>query len=272
MLLPYGVASDGRLVRAAAVPAGLACGCACPACGTPLVARRGAVLAANFAHAASDRACAGTLETVLHRLAKQLIADRAPLTLPGVAAEHAGRRRLVRPPAAVRAETAALEPGLDGLRPDVVAVVAGRPLLVEVAAAHFCGPEKAALIRERRLAAGEIDLSWPARDAPPEALERALLRTAPRRIALLPQVRPEVPEDLILRTPRVSSSGASGTSQCGPPAPAAGIRDTPQAHVAGAAVVPRHGRAHHYRPDVCPKAASIRASASRIAAAKAGWP
>ena len=40
--LPYGVAPDGRrLVRASAVPAGLACGCACPACGAPLVARRG---------------------------------------------------------------------------------------------------------------------------------------------------------------------------------------------------------------------------------------
>ena len=180
-LLPYGVAPDGRLVRASAVPAGLACGCACPACGAPLVARRGAVLAAHFAHAASDRACAGALETVLHRLAKQLIADGAPLDLPEVAAEHAGRRRLVRPAATVRAESAALEPGLDGLRPDVVAVVAGRPLLVEVAVTHVCGPEKVALIRERRLAAVEIDLSGLARDAPPEALERAVLRSAPRR-------------------------------------------------------------------------------------------
>ena len=40
------------------------------------------VLAAHFAHAASDRACAGALETVLHRLAKQLIADGHPVTLP----------------------------------------------------------------------------------------------------------------------------------------------------------------------------------------------
>jgi hypothetical protein len=46
---------------------------------------------------------------------------------------------------------------------------------------HFCGPEKVALIRERRLAVVEIDLSRLARDAPPEALERALLRSAPQR-------------------------------------------------------------------------------------------
>jgi hypothetical protein len=83
--------------------------------------------------------------------------------------------------AALRAETAALEPGLDGLRPDVVAVVAGRPLLVEVAVTHPCGPGKLALIRERRLAAVEIDLSRIPRDASPEELERAVLRSAPRR-------------------------------------------------------------------------------------------
>jgi hypothetical protein len=145
-----------------------------------LVARRGGRRAAHFAHA-TGRACASAHETVLHRLAKQLIADGAPLALPEVVAEHAGARRVVRPAATVRADAATLEPGLDGLRPDVVAVVAGRPLLVEVAVTHFCGPEKAALIRERRLAAVEIDLSRLARDAPPEALERALLRAAPRR-------------------------------------------------------------------------------------------
>jgi hypothetical protein len=181
LLLPYGAAADGRLVRACAVPAGLACGCACPACGAPLIARRGQVLAAHFAHAAPDRACAGALETALHRLAKQLIADGAALTLPEVAAEHDGVRHVVRPATTVRPETATLEPGLDGLRPDVVAVVAGRPLLVEVAVTHACGPAKIALIRQRRLAAIEIDLSWLARSAPEEAVERAVLHSAPRR-------------------------------------------------------------------------------------------
>ena len=138
------------------------------------------MLAAHFAQA-SARARAGVLETTLHRLAKQPIADGARLLLPEVAAEHGGLRRLVRPTAAVRAETAALEPGLGGLRPDVVATVARRPLLVGVAVTHPCGPEKVALIRQRRLAAVEVDLSWLARDAPPEAIERALLRSAPRR-------------------------------------------------------------------------------------------
>jgi len=153
-LLPFGEASDGRLVRASAVPAGLACGCSCPGCGAPLLARRGGRRAAHFAHA-TRRACAAAYETVLHRLAKQLVAGGAALHLPAVMAEHDGRRRLVRPAATVRPEAATLEPGLDGLRPDILATVAGQALLVEVAVTHPCGPGKLALIRERRLAAVE---------------------------------------------------------------------------------------------------------------------
>ncbi len=76
VLLPYGEASDGRLVRASEVPAGLECGCSCPACGAPLVARRGEMRVAHFAHA-TDRTCASAQETMLHKLAKQMIADGA---------------------------------------------------------------------------------------------------------------------------------------------------------------------------------------------------
>jgi hypothetical protein len=135
---------------------------------------------AHFAHA-TDRTCAAAQETTLHKLAKQLIADGAPLMLPQVIAEYGGRHRLVRPAVTIRAEDAVVEPGLDGLRPDILVTVAGRPLLVEVAVTHFCGPEKLTLIQERRLAAVEIDLSRVVRDAPPEVLEHAILRSAPRR-------------------------------------------------------------------------------------------
>jgi len=116
-LLPFGEALDDRLLRASDVPAGLACRCSCTGCGAPLVARRGGQRAAHFAHA-TGRACAAAHETVLHRIAKQLIADGAPLALPEVAAEHGGRRRLVRPATTIRPDTVALERGFNGLRPE----------------------------------------------------------------------------------------------------------------------------------------------------------
>lgn len=180
VLLPYGLGPDGRLVRASAVPSGSRCGCVCPACGTPLVARHGGVRVPHFAHT-TDRACVAARETMLHKLAKQLVGDATTLGLPEVTAEYAGKRRLVRPAATIRPDAAALEPGLDGLRPDILVDVAGRPLLVEIAVTHFCTPEKMALIRERRLAAIEIDLSRVALDAPPDMLEHVILCAAPRR-------------------------------------------------------------------------------------------
>ena len=49
---------------------------------------------------------------MLHRLAKQLIADGNALALPEVAVEYGRRRHLVRPAVTVRPEGAALDPGL----------------------------------------------------------------------------------------------------------------------------------------------------------------
>lgn len=118
---------------------------------------------------------------MLHRLAKQLIAERAALTLPEVTVEYGGKHHRVRPAMTIHPEGAALEPGLDGLRPDILVTIAKRPLLVEIAVTHFCGPEKVALIQARRLAAVEINLSQIARDTPPDTLEHIILHTAPRR-------------------------------------------------------------------------------------------
>jgi hypothetical protein len=63
----------GRLVPVARVPAGLACGCVCPACGGAMVARKGRVKRHHFAHAIAT-ACHG--ETVLHEVGKRLLHDR----------------------------------------------------------------------------------------------------------------------------------------------------------------------------------------------------
>jgi hypothetical protein len=63
----------GRLVPITRVPAGLACGCVCPACGGALVARKGRVVRHHFAHAAATT-CHG--ETVLHEVGKRILQAR----------------------------------------------------------------------------------------------------------------------------------------------------------------------------------------------------
>lgn len=180
--LSYAQGGDGRLLHVSQVPSGLACGCACPGCGAPVVARKGDNRAAHFGHrsGAAGQTCAGAYETMLHRLAKQVIADQGALGLPSVVAAHGERRRLLRPAVVFRPDAVVVEAAMDGMRPDILARKGGHELLVEVAVTHFCGPAKVALIREGGLAAVEIDLSKLPHDPAPEDIEAAVLRTAPR--------------------------------------------------------------------------------------------
>ena len=67
-------ASDGRLVHVNDVQNGLDCGCLCPACKSPLIARQGKRLIWHFAHV-SEVDCDSAGETALHLAAKQTLKD-----------------------------------------------------------------------------------------------------------------------------------------------------------------------------------------------------
>lgn len=178
-LLPYGLSPDGRLMHVAEVSAGLACWCRCPRCGSPLVARKGAVVAPHFAHA-GGRACKAAWETTLHRLAKEVIREARELLLPEAVAELDGVRECVSAAQAFRYDAVATEVDLGGLRPDAVLHRAGRTLAVEFAVTHFCEPEKVAELRRRGLPCVEVDLSDVPRLATREAHARSILHDAPR--------------------------------------------------------------------------------------------
>ena len=173
--LAYGEHKDGRMVHVGAVPQGLACGCVCPACKSPLVARKGAVKVAHFAHHA-DRSCANALETMLHRLAKQVIADRLEVALPAVQAHG----HTLQEATLARFDRVVLEQWLDPVRPDIVAARNGRRLLIEIHVTNPCDPGKLAKLAEAGLSAIEIDLSRAARDLQGEALDAEVIRRAPR--------------------------------------------------------------------------------------------
>jgi len=83
-LIPLGV-RRGVMVHISEVDRGLDCDCTCPECSGQLIARKGEVREPHFAHhgATGSVACAGGIETALHRYAKQLIAAAGYLELPG---------------------------------------------------------------------------------------------------------------------------------------------------------------------------------------------
>lgn len=92
--LPFGL-KDGKLVNICQVDRGLACGCACPACNGPLIARKGDIRIHHFAHHGIPP-CSEALAISIRAAIKQLLDDRRPFFLP--ARRIAGQ--LFRPPIA----------------------------------------------------------------------------------------------------------------------------------------------------------------------------
>ncbi|EIE5869548.1 hypothetical protein O8Q24_000113 [Vibrio parahaemolyticus] len=70
----WGIGKDGKYKHIRSVDNGLKCDCVCPECKTPLVANQGNVKRWHFSHA-SNTECKG--ESLIHRLAKQVILDAA---------------------------------------------------------------------------------------------------------------------------------------------------------------------------------------------------
>lgn len=92
--LPFGL-KDGKLVNVGQVDRGLACGCTCPACSGPLIARKGDVRIHHFAHHGIPP-CSEALAISIRAAIAQLLSDRQPFALP--ARRIAGQ--LFRPPIA----------------------------------------------------------------------------------------------------------------------------------------------------------------------------
>src|SRR5258707_9534186 len=80
--LPFGL-KDGAIVHISEAKQGLACGCVCPSCKEPLVARKGSVTIHHFAHHKGTD-CAKGVETALHLASKRILVDRRVMTLPAV--------------------------------------------------------------------------------------------------------------------------------------------------------------------------------------------
>lgn len=88
-LIPFGWSTDqGKLVDVVEVPRGRACRCVCPACHTPLIARKGDVRQAHFAHAArnvyadTDDVCDFSLFVAARLMLKQIIGRHLAMDLP----------------------------------------------------------------------------------------------------------------------------------------------------------------------------------------------
>ncbi|WP_304526811.1 competence protein CoiA family protein [Halomonas sp. I5-271120] len=186
--VPYGL-RDNVLVHISEIQPGkrgLACQCICPACQHALIANLGTKKRHYFSHAAQSD-CAGAAETGLHLKAKELIAEKQQTVLPELTlrvgsdfseqALHEGRSEiatLVEKGQVARLDTVMVEEARGVIRPDLIGVLAGTELYIEIRVTHEVDEEKRAEIRRLGVSAIEIDLSGINRMASPQEIGKAL--------------------------------------------------------------------------------------------------
>ncbi len=179
--LVFGKREDGSLVHISKVESGLACACRCPACDAPLIARKGKIVTAHFAHASDGEGCGTGAETNAHIWAKEVLEREKFILLPDVVAAASGLVDTVHRARLFRFAKAKLEHHLGNIVPDVLLETeSGQQLLVEVRVTHACGEDKIAKIAAREIATVEVDLSALRTSNDREKVESALLRNADR--------------------------------------------------------------------------------------------
>ena len=177
MQIPFGFrVSDSRMVAPTEVPNGENCGCVCPSCNVPLVAKQGQIKEWHFAHARGAD-CVGAVESALHKMAKQLIMERQHLYVPqrtltreatglydDVSNTYSWRKTLkasVQAGGLVALSNCVEEQRIDTRRPDIFAHLDGKQIAIEVAFTHFCDADKLEWLKKRNLTTLEIDIGLP---------------------------------------------------------------------------------------------------------------
>ena len=166
--VPFGV-RGGELLSPGDVERGLKCGCSCPGCGAPLVANHPKVAGHRkyFSHKASS-GCSSGYESALHLAAKRILVEERRIHLPPIFASVQLHDRDTGASATASQYVSAREVCLDsvaeevrdfdGVVPDIVAIVAGRELLIEIAVTHFVDEQKKLKLQQLGLPVLEVYL------------------------------------------------------------------------------------------------------------------
>lgn len=172
--ITYALGVDGKLVHVNSVPNGIECGCICPHCKEPVLAKNGGkVREHHFAHR-SDVECKGAYETTLHMLAKEILHEEKKIMLPYSLHRHMTGLGVLHD---VRLEES--DP-IYGFVPDAEGILEdGRRLLIEFFVTHRIGEKKKKTIRDNHLLCVEIDLNSQPLDK--EELTRFLVESPKNR-------------------------------------------------------------------------------------------
>jgi hypothetical protein len=163
--IPYALRA-GAIVHVSEVARGLDCGCVCDRCGDALVARKGVYRQHHFAHY-SNSDCSGAAESLLHRLAKELLSSVNSLALPSYTYRAKSKPRFGVPVSIEREILAAsrvcigsvaVEQSVGPIVPDLLLRSDEGDLILEIAVSHRVDRAKLRHIRRMNIPALELSL------------------------------------------------------------------------------------------------------------------
>lgn len=168
---------DGVATSIENVESGLKCGCTCPSCGEPLVAKKGAKRTHHFAHYFGHN-CEYGYETSLHLAAKEILSKANRIMLPAVYIQFPNSPKapeLYCESKEIEIERVELEKHLQDVIPDVVIYAGGKRLFLEVYVTHSIDDVKLKKLKEADVSTIEIDLSRKEHSISLEELKNILL-------------------------------------------------------------------------------------------------
>ena len=168
---------DGEITSIADVESGLKCGCVCPACGEPLVAKKGSKVMHHFAHHAGTN-CEYGYQTSLHLAAKDILSKAKKMVIPAVTIDFPGtyKRERVSEEKEIEIDRVELERRFDDVIPDVVVYAGGKYFFVEIFVTHQVDYFKLVKLKLANISTIEIDLSEIDRTISSEELQEILLK------------------------------------------------------------------------------------------------
>ena len=158
--LIYGISDENKLVHISEVASGKKCNCKCPACNTPLIAKKGNIKIPHFAHESTET-CEYGFETSLHMAAKEVLAKAKSMYLPEVTYEFKGlhRKKEICKGIEFCIDRVELESKTGSIVPDIILYSGDEKIFVEIFVTHKIDEYKYQKIKELNISTLEIDLS-----------------------------------------------------------------------------------------------------------------
>jgi hypothetical protein len=150
---------EDNLIYISEVKSGLDCDCVCPSCKKILIAKKGKEKAHHFAHhKIAD--CGYGLQTALHIKAKEILEKYKIFKIPPLIAKYKDITKQIANEITVEFDSVKLETRQGEIIPDVIGVVKGHKIFIEIFVTHKVGDKKKDYIRNKKnISCIEIDLS-----------------------------------------------------------------------------------------------------------------